>query len=66
MSDRTGKLLIGAAKVMAGILIILIASCTIAASHDPQWEWPRDLDHASRATGLNFAFYIVFSQRNKK
>jgi len=44
MSDRTGELLIGAAKVMAGILIILTASCTIVTSHDPQWEWPRDLE----------------------
>jgi len=44
MSDRTGELLVGAAKVMAGILIILIASCTIITSHDPQWEWPRDLE----------------------
>jgi hypothetical protein len=44
MSDRTGELLVGAAKVMAGILIILIASCTIVTSHDPQWEWPRDLE----------------------
>ena len=44
MSDRTGELLVGAAKVMAGILIILIASCTIFTSHDPQWEWPRDLE----------------------
>ena len=44
MSDRTGELLVGAAKVMAGILIILTASCTIVTLHDPQWEWPRDLE----------------------
>jgi len=55
MSDRTGELLIGAAKVMAGILIILIASCAFVTSHDPQWEWPRDLeqgriDHGPRIT----------------
>jgi hypothetical protein len=42
MSDRTGELLIGAAKVMAGILIILIASETWSRGNRPRFT-----DHGS-------------------